>query len=228
MPRALRIWIPDGIYHLTVRGNNRQPIFLNAADYQQYLIELRECQRHCVYHVLAFALMPNHVHMVVEASPQASLSDVMHRVSTNYTRYFNDHYHRIGHLYQDRFYSNLVDQDSYLMEVTRYVHLNPFRAGLVRHPAEYLWSSYRMYAELEPDRLGLVERTQVLRFFGDSPREQVQRYRRFVEALAAGELEAWVRKLERHKLVPPRRWLAQPSLQEVPGTFRVKVPGTFL
>jgi len=208
------LWVPQGIYHLTVRGNNRQVIFLDIADYRQYLLVLHQCRAHSSYRLLAFALMPNHVHLVIQVSPDGSPSDAMHWISTSYTRYFNERHQRVGHLYQGRFFSNLVNRDAYLFEVTRYVHLNPVRARLVEQPSAYPWSSYRAYLGLEQDPWALVQRETVLSLFGASPSEQIERYRRFVEELAAAEIDGWIRRLRRNKLIPPKRWLT-----EVPGTF---------
>ena len=181
MPRRPRFWIPDGIYHITVRGNNRQTIFCDEADFQRYLLELHRCRKGWPHRVLAFALMPNHVHLLLEASPTIALSEVMRELSLGYTRYFNKRHRRVGQLYQGRFYSNLVDRDAYLLEVTRYIHLNPVRAHLVQRPAQYPWSSFPFYAGLQEDTSGLVACARVLECFGASPKEQVVRYRQFVE-----------------------------------------------
>ena len=99
----------------------------------------------------------------------------------------------------------------YLLEVTRYVHLNPVRAALVCQPLEYRWSSYRIYLGLERDHLGLVEPRAILDLFGARPEEQTARYRQFVEELALKEQEMkrWLLRLERQRLIPPRRWLSQ-------------------
>ncbi len=209
MPRPHRNWIPSGVYHVTLRGNNRQAIFLEDADYQQYLITLRECQQTLPYRLHAFVLMPNHVHLVMENAAGASLSAVMHQVSTCYTRYFNAKRGRVGHLYQGRFYSNVVTQDSYLLEVTRYVHLNPWRAGLVQHPRGYLWSSYKMYLGLERSSLvrNLVDSSRVLQMLDGVPDNRAKRYADFVERLAPSSHDTWVRALRRLKLVPSARLL---------------------
>jgi REP element-mobilizing transposase RayT len=214
MPRPHRFWVPGGIYHITARGNNRQPIFLDGSDYQQYLLELRRCRDELSYRLLAFALMPNHVHLVMAAFPETSLSEVMHRVATSYTRYFNGRYGRVGHLYQGRFYSSFVNRDAYLLEVTRYVHLNPVRARFSQQPGDYPWSSYRTYVGLQQDPLGLVERRQVLGMFGGTLSEQLRAYRDFVEGVAETPTEEWLRGLHRKKLIPPPHWL-----KKVPGTF---------
>jgi REP element-mobilizing transposase RayT len=209
MPRLTRQWVPEGYYHVTLRGNNRQRIFLDDLDSQHYLLTLRRHRDEVPFRLLAYALMPNHAHLVIKTSPKASFSTAMQRISAGYTRYFNERHGRVGHLYQGRFYSNLVAQESYLLEVTRYVHLNPVRAGLCRAPADYTWSSYPMYVADRVDPLGLTEPRPILRLFGATEDEQRQQYRQFVEELAKHEqrVAQWVRRLTRDKLIPPEHWL---------------------
>lgn len=218
MPRRARHWVPEGIYHLTIRGNNREPIFLAPADYEQYFRGLVECRTRRPFRLVAYCLMSNHVHLVLQAVPPTSLSDIMHDLSLSYTRYFNARYGRVGQLYQGRFYSSFIDRDAYLLEVTRYVHLNPVRAQLVRHPAEYSWSSYPSYVGRQRPTVPPVDSRLVLGLLSGSAEEQPELYREFVEALATAQREAQVHKLERLRLVPSRRWFA-PLPAKVPGTF---------
>src|SRR3989338_2402827 len=117
MSRQPRWWMPGGIYHLTLRGNNRQQIFRDAHDYQQYLLELNQCRQRYPCRVLAFALMPNHGHLVSEVVDGTSPSDTMRQLGAGYARYFNRRHQTVGHLYQGRFYINHVDRDAYLLEV---------------------------------------------------------------------------------------------------------------
>ena len=215
MPRPHRLWVAGGIYHITMRGNNRQPIFLDDADYQQYLLELHRARCEEPYHLLAYALMPNHVHLMIEAVPEGSPSAAIQRVAARYTRYFNARHGRVGHLYQGRFYSNFVNSEPYALEVTRYVHLNPVRADLVRCPIEYPWSSYGIYLGAAVNRLDLVAPGRILRLFGPTRYQQINSYQRFVEEMVAKErvVGAWLRRLERQKLIPPRRWLTPKSVR---------------
>ena len=207
MPRALRCWDPGGVYHVTVRGNDRQAIFLDAGDYQQHLLQLGKARQEAPTTVLAYALMPNHVHLLLEASRTATISKMMQLLNTRYTRYFNDRYGRVGHLYQGRFFSNTVGEEAYFLEVTRYIHLNPVRARLVGHAADYVWSSYRTYGGYAPDPLHLINPASVLELFGGDAREQTARYRSFVEDLQEEELEARIERLRAHRLIPSRCWL---------------------
>ena len=211
MARPIRRWVSDGLYHITARGNNRQPIFLDDIDYQQYLLQLREHQQDIPYRLVAYALMPNHVHLVIQIVREASFSEVMQRVAAGYTRYFNERYSRVGHLYQGRFYSNFIHREAYAREVTRYVHLNPVRAGLCVWPGEYAWSSYQVYVTGVPDPLNLVEPSALLTLFGHTPTAQRVQYRRFVEDLLDQEptFRVSVQWLRREKLIPPTRWLKE-------------------
>lgn len=157
MPRALRIHDPDGIYHIVIRGDNREPIFVNNTDYQQYLRLLSRFKAELEFKCYGYALMTNHVHLLLQPGDETTVSVIMQRLSATYTRYFNKRYNRVGHIYQGRFHSSLVDKEAYLLEVVRYVHLNPVRAGMVHHPRDYLWTSYHAYMAPEKDTLELID-----------------------------------------------------------------------
>lgn len=215
MPRALRLRIPEGVYHVTVRGNNREAIFADDADYQRYLQEVRRCHDEHGCHLLAYALMTNHVHLVLR-DHEASLSRYMQVLNARYTRYFNRRYARVGHLYQGRFFARLVDRDAYLLEVTRYVHLNPVRAGLVERPAQYRWSSYRHYAGVEEMSRSMIDAALVCSMLGGEGREPHLRYRRFVEGMTRQKFPVWEYRLRRLGLIGSVRF-ARHMLSASPG-----------
>ena len=200
MPRFPRLKVVDGIHHVTLRGNDRQPIFLDDMDYRRYLEELDQCGRDWSCNLIAYALMPNHVHLVMQ-DRQAQLSKLMQILNARYTRYFNRRYQRVGHLYQGRFHAKLVARDEYLLEVTRYVHLNPVRAGLVKRPEEYPWSSYRLYTSIQEHGIPAVCSDLVLSLMGGDPIEQALRYRDFVASLPPEQWPSWEQRLQRLKLV---------------------------
>ena len=145
MPRPPRIWFPGALYHLILRGDNREPIFFTESDYRTYLALLRDAIRRYECQVLAYALMTNHLHLMVQTGQVQPVSKLMQSLNTTYTMYVNRTYKRVGHIFQGRYHSILIDKDSYALELTRYIHLNPVRAGLVRTPEEYPWSSYWAY-----------------------------------------------------------------------------------
>ncbi|MGB5538663.1 MAG: transposase [Gammaproteobacteria bacterium] len=150
MPRPRRLNIPDLPQHITQRGNNRQPCFYADEDYRLYL-ELLDtaCRLHdCSLH--AYCLMTNHAHLLMTPSTPEGVSRVMQDLSRDYVRSINRNYHRTGTLWEGRFKSSLVDTNRYCLTCYRYIELNPVRAGMVRHPADYTWSSYRHNANGEP------------------------------------------------------------------------------
>ena len=141
MSRPLRIEYAGALYHVTSRGNERKPIFHEEADFDLFLDVLTEvCDRfHWVVH--SWCLMTNHYHLVVE-TPNGNLSAGMRQLNGVYTLKFNRRYGRVGHLFQGRYKGILVDKSAYLLELSRYVVLNPVRARMVDHPGHWQWSSY--------------------------------------------------------------------------------------
>jgi putative transposase len=141
MPRPPRPQIPNGVYHVTARGNRRQPIFLEDGDYGRFLNVLDRVARALARRYHAYCLIPNHYHLVFE-TPNGDLSRGMHWINSSYARWF-DHFHALdGHLFQRRFHAVVVETDWHLMELARYVSLNPVRAGLCATPRDWTWSSY--------------------------------------------------------------------------------------
>ncbi len=141
MARPLRIEFPGAVYHITSRGNDRKEIFEDDLDRKAFLeILYRVCAR---YHWLcqAYCLMDNHYHLLIE-TPEGNLSIGMRQLNGVYTQWFNRIHGRVGHLFQGRFKGIVVQKDSHLLEASRYIVLNPIRAGLIKHPNQWVWSSY--------------------------------------------------------------------------------------
>jgi REP element-mobilizing transposase RayT len=141
MARPLRIEFPGAIYHVTSRGDRRELIFDDDLDRQSFLAVVAQAMDHFDASVLAYCLMDNHYHFVIHTR-RANLSRLMRQLNGVYTQMYNRRHGKVGHLFQGRFKGILVDQDAYLLEVCRYVDLNPVRARLVRDPAKWPWSSY--------------------------------------------------------------------------------------
>jgi REP element-mobilizing transposase RayT len=142
MARPLRIEFPDALYHVTSRGDRREAIFTDDSDRAQFLTLLGEtCERFDAA-VLAWCLMGNHYHLVLNTRA-ANLSQLMRHLNGVYTQRFNRRHGKVGHVFQGRFKAILVDRDAYLLAVCRYVDLNPVRAGLVAAPQDWAWSSCR-------------------------------------------------------------------------------------
>ena len=179
MPRGARVIVDGGTYHVLTRGNNGQLVFQHDDDYQCYLrLLLAQIQQHQlkVYH---FALMPNHVHLVMEVPVAAALSKVMSGVNLAYSWLYRKRHRYSGHLWQGRFKSLLIDRESYLLECGRYVELNPVRAGLAQDPREYAWTSYRVYAEGAGNPL--IVPHPLYQGIGMTARERQTRYREFIQ-----------------------------------------------
>ena len=145
MARPLRIEYPGAVYHVTARGNDRAPTFEDDADQVAFLVLLEEVVERFKWLCHAYVLMGNHYHLLVETI-EGNLSVGMRHVNGVYTQRFNRRHHRVGHLFQGRFKSILVERQAYLLELCRYVVLNPVRAGMVENPEDYEWSSYRATA----------------------------------------------------------------------------------
>lgn len=129
-------------------------------------------------HSIAFALMSNHVHLVIQDSSM-NLSSLIHRLHGWFAQYHNEKYERVGHLFQDRFYSKPCTSDEQLLMCTRYVHLNPWRAGLVKHPKEYPWCSYKLY--LQEHTSSLIDAHMLQKYFGSTWYQATNELQRFTE-----------------------------------------------
>ena len=149
MARPLRIEFPGAVYHVTSRGDRREPIFEDDQDRLIFLGIVSQSLSRFDGQMLAYCLMGNHYHFVLHTR-KANLSSLMRQINGVYTQAFNRRHDKVGHLFQGRFKAILVDRDAYLLEVCRYVELNPVRAGTTRKPHIWPWSSYRAHVGLEP------------------------------------------------------------------------------
>ncbi len=147
MPRIQRLTVPGIALHVVQRGNNRQAVFFHDSDYHSYLDLLFESADRYDVSIHAFVCMTNHVHILLTPWGEGTVSRMMQRLSALYTTGINALYHRTGSLWEGRFKSSLVDSDQYVLSCYRYIELNPVRAGMVAHPADYRWSSYRHQVE---------------------------------------------------------------------------------
>jgi len=200
MPRKPRLHFEGAFYHVTTRGNNQQKIFFNDSDRKKYLYFLRKAKEKFHFRLHAYILMQNHVHLIIETSEQGTISEIMHWLNTNYTKYFNWAHEKIGHLFQGRFHSALIDKDAYLLEVSRYVHLNPVRAGLLKHPKNYKWSSYSIYINGSEDNF--IEKNLILSMISDKVNSHTNLYREFVETGIGEDSREFREKLYKGLLQP--------------------------
>jgi len=146
MPRKPRIHYPGAVYHVMLRGNGGQDIFFDTADRSKFLLILQQGMQRYHHRVHSYCLMTNHVHLALQVM-DIPLSKIMQNLSFRYTQYINRKKKQTGHLFQGRFKALLIDKDNYLLELIRYIHLNPIRAGMVIDLNDYLWSSHHCFAD---------------------------------------------------------------------------------
>lgn len=237
MARPLRIEFPGAVYHVTGRGNERRAIFREDEDRRAFLDILADVRLRYNWLCHAYCLMENHYHVVIE-TPEGNLSIGMRQLNGIYTQRFNKRHGRVGHLLQGRFKAILIQKDSYLLEVCRYVVLNPVRAGIVQRPEEWIWSSYGATAGFIKVPPYLVTEW-VLSQFGSERETAEAHYRGFVGNGIGGESiwkgaraqsvlgeEGFVKSLKEHvkgrqgipEIVKSQRFLSRPALEEVLGS----------
>jgi len=178
MTRPIRIEYPGAVYHVICRGNNRQAIYRDDEDRRRYLEKLSYYCQDKKVDLLAYCLMLNHVHLLLE-TPQGNLSKMMQAFHTSYTVYFNKRHGRTGHVFEQRYKAMLVDKDNYLLQVSRYIHLNGVSAKLAERAQDYRWCSYGSYLKRK-GITGLKTET-VLGQLNGSKTRQLQQYREYVE-----------------------------------------------
>jgi putative transposase len=180
MARPPRLAVSSFPHHIIQRGNNRQAILFTENDYLYFLECLLKAKAKCRCRVYAYVLMTNHVHMLAEPQEPEELGKLMQSVGRRYVRYINETYHRSGTLWEGRYKSAVVGRDEYLIMCSRYIEFNPVRAGMVRHPGEYRWSSYGFHAlgRLDP----LLEPNPWYVGLGETLEERQAVYRRWMEA----------------------------------------------
>ena len=234
MARALRIEYSDAVYHVTSRGNARNRIFADDQDRENFLAVLGVVVKRYNWLCHAYCLMDNHYHLMIE-TPDANLSRGMRQLNGVYTQKYNWRHSKTGHIFQGRYKSILVEKENYLLELCRYLVLNPVRANMVEKPEEWKWSSYGATAGIKsvPDYL-MVD--WILGLFSSKKGEAQKRYRQFVregihkgapwEELQAQVLlgkEGFIDKFkdllsdkEQVKEIPrPQRYVSRPGLSKI-------------
>jgi putative transposase len=188
MGRPLRIQYPGAWYHITSRGNEKKPIFKNKGDREKFLSYLNTAYERYGAVIHAYCLMTNHYHLLLE-TPRSNLSQILHHINGAYTNYFNAKWHRSGHLFQGRYMAIVIEKDSYCEELSRYIHLNPVRAGLADEPSKYPWTSYHCYIG-KMKSPSWLKTDNVLGYFDKDLTEAQRLYRRFVEQVLGKKLDS--------------------------------------
>lgn len=185
MSRPLRIEYPDAFYHVTARGNEQKDIFKSRKDREKFLSYLESATERYGAVIHSYCLMNNHYHLMLQ-TPRGNLSQIMQHINSSYTTYFNVKRNRAGHLLQGRYKAILVDADSYATELSRYIHLNPIRVGIVQAPEDYPWMSYRCYTG-DAAAPGWLKTDFILGFFDKNEATARKKYQQFVYDLMGRE-----------------------------------------
>jgi putative transposase len=179
MARQLRVEFEGAVYHVTSRGNQRGKIFWDNQDRERLRTILERTKERYSYLLHAYVFMDNHYHFLLE-TPRANIRQIMQNINTSYTVFVNRKYNRSGHLFQGRYKAFIVDKDGYLLDLGRYIHLNPVRAGVVKRADNYRWSSYRDYLYAHQGR-GITDTDETLGLLSKRRGIAVKKYKEFVE-----------------------------------------------
>ena len=177
MARNERIESTTGIYHVMLRGINRQNIFENHEDYRRYKACLETVKKQSGLKLLGYCLMSNHIHIALVSGPEP-IGTTMKRLSVRYVSWYNRKYNRLGPLFHDRFKSEPIEDDTYLLSLIRYIHRNPVQAGLCKNLEDYEWSSFAEYMAQDNN---LVDTTYVLEMFFQSTKNRLILFREFTD-----------------------------------------------
>jgi putative transposase len=177
MPRGARKKNNTGIYHVVLRGINKQRIFEDNQDYQKFLEIIKTNKDKSGYIVYTYCLMNNHIHLLIKEGTE-SLGNTFRRIGASFVCWYNWKYNRCGHLFQDRYKSEPVGTDSYFLTVLRYIHQNPTKAGIVKEIEQYPWSSYREYTT----KSEICDTKFALKLFSEDYQEALELWERFNQA----------------------------------------------
>ena len=222
MARPLRIAYPGAFYHVTSRGNERKDVFKSRRDREKFLDYLASATERYGAAVHAYCLMSNHYLLLLE-TPEGNLSEIMRHINGAYTTYFNIKRKRSGHLFQGRYKAILVEADEYLVELSRYIHLNPVRAGAVERPEHYPWSSYQGFTG--QSKLPEWLRTSfILGCFAKKEADARRKYRSFVEDMLGKEYENPLMKTFGSTILGSADFVDEISAAHVKGKEDANIP----
>ncbi|MFH1778621.1 MAG: transposase [Candidatus Omnitrophota bacterium] len=160
MPRSARILLENVCYHIISRGNQKQDIFLECSDYEVYLKLLAKYKVKYRFKLYGYCLMTNHIHLIIEPKAPQELPKIMQGLNQSYTVWFNEKYNKVGHLWQNRFKSMVIQKDEYLLTCINYIEFNPVRSNAAKELFEYRWCSYK--ARLLGYKNGLLDEPKII------------------------------------------------------------------
>ena len=175
MPRQQRIKSNSGYYHIMLRGNERRNIFLDDDDKLRFIETIYQKKQENKFYLHAFCLMDNHIHLLINEGTE-DIAKVIKRIAVSYVFYFNKKYKREGHLFQDRFRSEIVEDNAYVLALIRYIHQNPVKANIVKYPGNYQWSSYNEYLEENKYKYSVLDKEMILSLFSNDSNKSKRLY----------------------------------------------------
>jgi REP element-mobilizing transposase RayT len=182
-----------------IRGNERKEIFYDVEDRIRFLSTLTKMKEDSNYQIFAYCLMNNHVHLLMREGKD-NIQRSMKRICVSYVYYFNNKYQRIGHLFQDRFRSEAVEEEAYLLAAARYIHNNPVKAGIVAKAEEFEWSSHTEYINKNECKEGLIERGFLLSLLSDREEQSIELYKEYTNQSASDEFIEYEENPAKNKL----------------------------
>jgi len=214
MAKIPRTHIAGAIYYVTSRGDNEEVIFKDKEDYQKYLELLIKYKKQYGFGLFAFVLLPSHLHLLIELKKGLTLSDIMHDLNANYTKYFNGRYQSKGHLFQERYKMNLLEKSAQLLlYMIAYLHLNPKILGLVSDCKDYAYSSYPLYIGKETQNLNYAalnmgnEIKEVLEYLGG------KNYAKYLESIPKTEIDTFSQDLVKKPILGSDEFIAKINLE---------------
>jgi len=203
MPRFPRVYLEGALYYITTKADYKLNLFRDDSDKNRYLSFLFEYKNLYNFKLYSLALTPTESHLLIEPSQQFTVSQIMHDVNANYTKYYNKKYEKRGHLFEERFKAILVEKKNYLLEITRFVHRIALKDNPSLQLADYKWSSYSVYLETETDKsmLSNIDCDEVFGLLRADPAKKPAAYREFVEGARQQDLEAFENKMYRAPVV---------------------------
>lgn len=220
MPRAPRIHVDEGLYFVTTRCDHSGTLFNDDTDRAQYIDLLGKYKSQYSFKLFSYMLMVNLVHLLVQLEKDTTISEVMHVINSTYTKYFNGRYEKRGHLFQQRFGAVLAEKDTYLADLTRYIHLLPVKSHLAQKPEDYRWSSCRVYfGAMGEKTLDIKDDSkEVLSRFGTIPDAQLKGYANFLNSMNSELLEQMRKRIERARILGSKEFVDQIKNKEKEDT----------
>lgn len=182
MSRKKRIHIPNRFYHVVCRGNRRDPLFRNITDFQAILYILHQLHEKYPFEIASYCLMTNHYHLQIRSN-EISLSKLMSFINKRYANYYNTKYRLTGHVYEKRYYDKVIDDKEGMLEVSRYIHLNPVAARMVKRPENYPWSSFYLYKYPNSIPFSFMNMNSVLDFYKGEKEQKRDRYCKSIDTI---------------------------------------------